>query len=230
MVRNLLLVEDEEAIGRPLQRALEREGYEVVWVASGTEAIDRSATTRFDAVLLDLELPDIDGVDVCRRIRDRGADTPILMLTSRGAEIDRVVGLDSGADDYLTKPFALAELCARIRAVRRRYTSAPDSTSATGPGGLAVEEASRRVFADGAEVALSPKEFDVLALLWRHPGTVVTREHIIDTVWDENWYGSTKTLDVTVSRLRRKLAERDVAERIVTVRGVGFRLDTSAQS
>ncbi|MBW3619958.1 MAG: response regulator transcription factor [Actinobacteria bacterium] len=229
MVRTLLLVEDEEAIGRPLQRALEREGYDVVWVASGTEAIERSSTKRFDAVLLDLQLPDIDGTDVCRQIRDRGADTPIIMLTSRGAEIDRVVGLDSGADDYLTKPFALAELCARIRAVCRRYTPTGHEPSPPSTKGLHVEEASRRVFAGNAELALSPKEFDVLALLWRNAGTVVSREHIIDTVWDENWYGSTKTLDVTVSRLRRKLAQPDVTERIVTVRGVGFRLDTSPQ-
>jgi DNA-binding response OmpR family regulator len=230
MAATLLLVEDDDAIGAPLQRALERDGYTVVRVTHGEEAIHRAVTGGVDLVLLDLGLPDIDGTEVCRRIREQGSTVPVMMVTSRGDELDRVVGLDVGADDYLAKPFGLAELSARIRALLRRtgaVAQASESPSAASPAGaLEVHEASRRVRVGGREVTLSPKEFDLLALLAREPETVITRERLIDEVWDENWFGSTKTLDVTVARVRAKLETQHSTSRIVTVRGVGFRLET----
>jgi DNA-binding response OmpR family regulator len=234
MTTTLLLVEDDDAIAHPLVRALQREGYEVERTALGEEAVRRVARGGLDLVLLDLGLPDLDGTEVCRRIREAGHQVPVMMVTSRSEELDRVVGLDVGADDYLPKPFGLAELSARIRALLRRSGShrpagrdtAPDGDGAApAPGHLEVHRPSRRVRVGGREVALSPKEFDLLAVLDREPGTVVTREALMDEVWDENWFGSTKTLDVTVARLRQKLEEHGCVSRIVTVRGVGFRLE-----
>jgi DNA-binding response OmpR family regulator len=224
----LLLVEDDDAIAQPLCRALEREGYVLERTASGEDALARVASGRFDLVLLDLGLPDLDGTEVCRRIREAGHDVPVMMVTSRGEELDRVVGLDVGADDYLPKPFGLAELTARIRALLRRSGGGSQdepSSAAAAPGRLEVNTASRRVRVGDREVPCSPKEFDLLVVLARPPDTVVTRERLMDEVWDENWFGSTKTLDVTVARVRQKLEEHGCTSRIVTVRGVGFRLE-----
>jgi DNA-binding response OmpR family regulator len=184
-----------------------------------------------DLVLLDLGLPDVDGLEVCRRLRADGFEGGIIILTARGGELDRVVGLDVGADDYLGKPFSLAELLARARALLRR--SAPRPVAAA-PGasasasGLRVDPHARRVWVGDGEVVLTVKEFDVLALLDVDRGAVVTRERIMDEVWDENWFGSTKTLDTTLGRLRQKLEEHAAPARIVTVRGVGFRLEDDA--
>jgi DNA-binding response OmpR family regulator len=236
MGATLLLVEDDESIARPLCRALEREGYVLERTASGEEALRLIARGRVDLVLLDLSLPDIDGTEVCRRLREDGHQLPVMIVSSRGDELDRVVGLDVGADDYLSKPFGLAELSARIRALLRRAgpsgavppSTAPDVEPGGGPGHLWVNESSRRVTVGGAEVALSPKEFDLLALLARTPDAVVTRERLMDEVWDENWFGSTRTLDVTVARVRHKLEEHGCTARIVTLRGVGFRLEGPA--
>lgn len=232
MPATLLLVEDDDAIAGPLVRALDREGYAVERVALGEQAVLRVARGGVDLVLLDLGLPDVDGTEVCRRIREGGSQVPVMMVTSRSDELDRVVGLDVGADDYLPKPFGLAELFARIRALLRRSGAEPAGDAAdTGPTGVAVpghlevHESSRRVRVGGVEVALSPKEFDLLAVLARDPDTVITRERLMDEVWDENWFGSTKTLDVTVARVRQKLEEHQATTRIVTVRGVGFRLE-----
>lgn len=231
VTHTVLLVEDDDGIAAPLVRTLEREGYDVDRVDNGGEALTRAKRDDIDLVVLDLGLPDMDGLDVCRQLRAQGYDSGILILTARGGEIDRVVGLDVGADDYLGKPFALAELLARTRALLRRSarsgpgadeapTAAPAATS-----GLRVDVQARRVWVDDAEMSLTSKEFDLLALLHSERGTVLTRERLMDEVWDENWFGSTKTLDVTMGRLRQKLEDNGAPVQIVTVRGVGFRLE-----
>jgi two-component system, OmpR family, response regulator RegX3 len=212
----VLLVEDDDAIAEPLVAGLTREGLRVERVATGQAALDAPSA---DVVLLDLGLPDLDGLEVCRQLRARSA-VPIIVITARGEEVDRVVGLELGADDYLVKPFGFRELLARIRAVNRRAGAA----SPTGPirvGDLEIDLRSRRVTMDGAEVDLTRKEFDLLALLATDPGALRTRQEILESVWDAHWYGPTKTLDVHVAALRRKLGDPAVIE---TVRGVGFRL------
>jgi DNA-binding response OmpR family regulator len=218
----ILFVEDEPTIAEPFGRALAREGFDVVGVRSIAEARERFARRRPDLVLLDLTLPDGDGRDLCRELR--ATDVPIIMLTARGTELDRVTGLELGADDYVVKPFSGAEVIARIRAVLRRAPAARPA----GPieiGDLVVDTASRRARLDEEELALSRKEFDLLAELARNADSVVTREELMSRVWDENWFGSTKTLDVHVGWLRRKLGDDPAAPRYLhTVRGVGFRL------
>ncbi len=223
----VLVVEDDDGIAVPLIRTLEREGYAVDHCAEGLAAVERAQRGDLDLVVLDLGLPDIDGLEVCRRLRGNGYGCGILILTARGGELDRGVGLDVGARDYMPKPFALAELLARTRALLRRTGTRMAAEGETGPaaGGLRIDVHSRRVWVDEAEIALTTKEFDVLAVLGEQPGTVVTRERLMDEVWDSNWYGSTKTLDVTVGRLRQKLDEVPCPTRVVTVRGVGFRLE-----
>jgi DNA-binding response OmpR family regulator len=230
---SLLVIEDDDGIAVPLVRTLEREGYGVERVATGEAGIARAAQGGLDLVILDLGLPDVDGLDVCRRLRSDGHEAGIMILTARGGELDRVVGLDVGADDYLAKPFALAELLARTRALLRRTARTPaaagvvSAAAGTAARGLKVDVQARRVWVDGAETSLTSKEFDVLALLDSERGNVLTRERLMDEVWDENWFGSTKTLDVTIGRLRQKLEDAGAPVSIVTVRGVGFRLETS---
>ena len=234
VTHSLLVIEDDDGIAVPLVRTLEREGYAVERVATGEAGIARAARGALDLVILDLGLPDLDGLDVCRRLRSDGHDAGIMILTARGGELDRVVGLDVGADDYLAKPFALAELLARTRALLRRSSRVPAQSGGAdvpaaedGTGGLRVDVQARRVWVDGTETSLTSKEFDLLALLDSERGNVLTRERLMDEVWDENWFGSTKTLDVTVGRLRQKLEDAGAPVSIVTVRGVGFRLETS---
>ena len=178
-------------------------------------------------MILDLGLPDMDGLEVCRRARDAGYAGAIMIVTARAGELDRVVGLDYGADDYLAKPFGLAELQARVRALLRRTASATGIAAADGrrPGGLRIDVAARRVYAGDDEVPLTGKEFEVLNILAANRDKVVSRGRLMADVWDENWYGSTKTLDVTIGRLRQKLEGVGVTERVVAVRGVGFRLE-----
>ena len=226
----VLIVEDDEGIAMPLVRTLGREGYDVERVSEGETAVAKALAGGVDLMILDLGLPDIDGLEVCRQVRAGGYDAGVLILTARGGELDRVVGLDVGADDYMSKPFGLAELLARTRALLRRSGSGHVATDEPGPTdlGLRIERNARRVWAGDHEVALTTKEFDVLALLCEDRGAVVTRERLMDEVWDSNWYGSTKTLDVTVGRLRQKLEESDAPARVVTVRGVGFRLEDGA--
>jgi DNA-binding response OmpR family regulator len=230
--RTILLVEDEDSIALPLAAALEREGYATRITGSAPEAIALAAELQPELILLDVMLSDGSGLDVCREVR-RVSRVPIIMLTARGDETDRVVGLELGADDYVVKPFSARELVARIRAVLRRMpgeTAEPAAVPADAGGheyrvdGLIVDTAMRRVVLDGDELPLTRREFDLLAILVRNAGTVLTREHLIDEVWDTNWFGSTKTLDVHVSSLRRKLGDDAVDSRYLhTVRGVGFR-------
>ncbi|MVQ43866.1 response regulator [Microbacterium sp. MAH-37] len=226
--RRILVVEDDDGIALPLLRTLDREGYEVERVAEGAAALERAGSD-VDLILLDLGLPDMDGLDVCRRLREQDFSGGIVILTARDGELDRVVGLDVGADDYIAKPFALAELLARLRALLRRTGAAVPASAVRIPADagspLTVDVSARRALAGEHELPLSTKEFDLLAQLDARRGAVVTREHLMDEVWDENWFGSTKTLDVTMARLRQKLDEAGAQVRITTLRGVGFRLD-----
>jgi len=227
MAQRVLVVEDEEDIAFPLVRTLEREGYEVTWLDSGEKALDFVSGTPVEVMILDLGLPDVDGLEVCRRARESGYVGAIMIVTARAGELDRVVGLDYGADDYLSKPFGLAELQARVRALLRR------TQTASGPGagadaradGLRIDVPARRVYAGEDEVPLTSKEFEVLTILAANRDKVVSRDRLMADVWDENWYGSTKTLDVTIGRLRQKLESVGVTDRVVAVRGVGFRLE-----
>ncbi|WP_151081420.1 response regulator transcription factor [Nocardioides cynanchi] len=227
MTHRVLVVEDEQEIASPLVHTLEREGYLVDQVTTGQEAL--AAAGDHDIVILDLGLPDMDGLDVCRALRDNGYDGAVLIVTGRSLELDRVVGLDSGADDYLAKPFGLAELLARLRAILRRTTVRAVPAAAAEPPGhsLRVDVEAHRVYVGAAEVPLTGKEFDVLSVLVAHRDKVVSRAQLMADVWAENWYGSTKTLDVTIGRLRHKLEDAGMSERVVTVRGVGFRLETA---
>ncbi len=218
----VLLVEDDTAIADPLARALKREGYDVEVLGDGPSAI--AATEEgADLVVLDLGLPGMDGLEVCRQIRAGSSVVPVLILTARADEVDTVVGLDAGADDYVTKPFRLAELLARVRALLRRggNDSDPDRAPA-----VRIDPQGRRAFLDDRELQLTAKEFDVLRVLVREAGRVVPREQLLREVWAQRWLGSTKTLDMHVSWLRRKLGD-DVAnpQYIKTVRGVGFRFE-----
>jgi len=212
----ILLVEDEDAIAAPLAEGLRREGFDVDRVATGGDAL---AAPEPDLVLLDLRLPDIDGYTVCRELRARST-VPIIVVTAKGEEVDRVVGLELGADDYVVKPFGFRELVARIRAVMRRARG--DGGGAIRVGQLAVDPRSRKVTVGGTEVELTAKEFDLLALLAREAGAVVPRERILQEVWHTTWYGSSKTVDVHVASLRRKLGDPRWVE---TVRGIGHRLE-----
>ena len=215
----ILVVEDEEAIAEPLAEGLRREGFEVERVATGRDAL---AAAEPDLVLLDLRLPDVDGLTVCRELRAR-SDVPIIVVTAKGEEVDRVVGLEVGADDYVVKPFGLRELIARIRAVSRRARpkpgGEPDWPLIVGP--LAIDVRAHRATLNGRELALTAKEFALLALLARDAGAVVGRERILAEVWNTTWYGSAKTIDVHVASLRRKLGDPGWIE---TVRGIGLRL------
>ncbi len=223
----MLVVEDDDRIAAPLIRTLEREGYSAERLDHGLPAVERMRAGDIDLLLLDLGLPDVDGLEVCRRVRTDGFDGGIIILTARDGELDRVVGLDIGADDYLAKPFALAELLARARALLRRSGATPTvRPEAELPRvRFRLDTQARRVWVGEEELRMTSREFDVLALLNEQPGAVVTRDRLISEVWDENWYGSTKTLDATVGRLRQKLEEAGSPVEVVTVRGVGFRLE-----
>jgi len=229
-VTRVLLAEDDPAISEPLARALGREGYEVVVRDTGPGAL-AAAGEGADLVVLDLGLPELDGLEVCRRLRARGLTMPVLVLTARAEEVDTVVGLDAGADDYVTKPFRLAELLARVRALLRRGGDGPSAGDGVlSSRGVRVDTASRRAWLAGpdgeVELALAAKEYDLLRVLLREAGAVVTRDALMEEVWGPEWFGSTKTLDMHVSWLRRKLGDDIAAPRyITTVRGVGFRFE-----
>lgn len=228
----VLLVEDESSIAEPLVAALQREGHTVAHAPDGASAL--AAAGPFDIVLLDLRLPDIDGFDVCRQLRAR-SEVPIIIVSARGEEIDMVLGLELGADDYLVKPFGVRVLLARMNAVLRRRGSSNRSADVAGGaaseaaqpaepirvGALVVDEQAHRVLVGGSEVQLTPTEFALIATIARRPGAAWSRDQLLADVWDTRWTGSTKTVDVHMASLRRKLGER---VRIDTVRGIGYRL------
>lgn len=218
----MVLAEDDPAISEPLARALLREGYTVDVAPDGAQALSM-AGAGVDLLILDLGLPEIDGLEVCRRLRAAGSSMPILVLTARAEEVDTVVGLDAGADDYVTKPFRLAELLARARALLRRGSTEAPGTAAH----VRIDSEARRAWFGDAELQLAPKEFDLLRVLVDEEGKVVPREEIMRRVWGTRWMSSSKTLDMHISVLRRKLGDDAAAPRfITTVRGVGFRFDT----
>ena len=225
--RTVLVVEDEQSISAPLAEALEREGFAPTVARTAHDAVELARDVDPDVVLLDLMLPDGSGLDVCRELR-RSSRVPIIMLTARGDEADRVVGLELGADDYVTKPFSAREVAARIRAVLRRTDperEQPQEGGAIAVGDLRVDPARRSAALAGRQLDLSRKEFDLLHLLASEAGTVVTRERLLEEVWQTSWFGSSKTLDVHVAALRRKLGDSAESPRFIhTVRGVGFRL------
>jgi two-component system, OmpR family, response regulator RegX3 len=222
--RHILVIEDEESISEPLSAALSREGFAPVVAGTVADGLDAFRTRSPDLILLDVMLPDGDGRDVLRQIRAT-ARTPVIMLTARGDEMDRVIGLELGADDYVTKPFSAAEVVARIRAVLRRTGApTPAGQSEMEVGELRMDLDTRTVTKDGEHVELALKEFELLRMLMESAGKVVTRTQLMDEVWDPNWYGPTKTLDVHVSSLRKKLGDDPATPRYIhTVRGVGFR-------
>lgn len=211
------MVEDDDAIGEPLATGLRREGFDVTLVQTAAAALSAPPV---DLVLLDLGLPDANGLEVCRQLRARSS-VPIIIVTARDDEIDRVVGPEIGADDYVVKPFGFRELVARIRAVNRRSTSPAPVSSRQVIGELEIDRRSHRVLLSGHEVQLTPKEFDLLALLAVDPGAMVTRREVLAEVWDPHWYGTSKTVDVHIASLRKKLGDPRWIE---TSRGVGFRL------
>jgi DNA-binding response OmpR family regulator len=220
-------VEDEDTISDPLLESLEREGFEAVVAASVASARDRVRSAPPDLILLDVMLPDGDGRDLAREIR-KTSDVPIIMLTARGEEIDRVLGLELGADDYVVKPFSFRELLARIKAILRRGRT-DERPSTLEVGDIKLDPAARTVAKAEATIELAAREFDLLHLLMAHAGEVLRRERIMDEVWDPHWFGPTKTLDVHISWLRKKLEDDPSKPRyITTIRGVGFRFATNA--
>ncbi len=215
------MVEDDVGIGGSLERTLRGQGYDVSWATTAADALT-AVRVGTALVILDLGLPDADGLEVCRRLLARAVPPQVLILTARSDEADVVLGLDAGADDYLAKPFRLAELLARVRACTRRVDADRDHLVI---GDLAVDLDAHSVAVGGVAVELRPKEFELLVALARSAGRVVTRERLLREVWDENWFGSTKTLDIHIWGLRRKLDQPGSPSRITTVRGVGYRLD-----
>jgi DNA-binding response OmpR family regulator len=219
------VVEDDQTIGQVLKDSLGQHGHDVRWQRSGHDALRDAAANTFDLALIDLGLPDLDGTEVCRRLRETQPSCVQVIVTARAEEMDVIVGLEAGADDYLTKPVRLAELHARIRAHLRRE-STPDTHQVIEIGRLRIAPDARKVTVGGTEVALRTKEFDLLLRLATAPGVVVRRETLMADVWDAQWFGSTKTLDVHVAAIRRKLTEAGGgAPEITTVRGVGYRLE-----
>lgn len=218
----ILLVEDDPSVAASVIDGLVNASMDVEHVSTGKEAIAKALAENYELILLDLGLPDMDGQDVCRSVREKST-IPIIILSARSEEIDRVLALEFGADDYMVKPFGMRELVARIRAVARRVGS-PDATPPTATqeiGPLSIDRRSQKVFVNGQDVYLTPKEFDLLAYLATDPGAVYRRNDIMSEVWDTNWYGTTKTVDAHVAALRKKLGNQEWIE---AVRGVGFRL------
>ena len=230
----LLLVEDDAGIGEPLSRGLETQSFAVTWARTGTEAVDATRRERFSLVLLDLGLPDVDGVALCRTLRERMPDTVIVALTARDTEMDIIATLDAGADDYLLKPFRFAELLARLRAHLRR-TPQPKPTEAHRDarplcvGKVELDLVSHRCTINGKPVQLRPKEFDLLEVLLDNAGRALSRDRLMMNVWGEDWYGSTKTLDMHIAMLRRHLGDHgEDPRRITTLRGHGYRYESDS--
>ena len=229
--KRVLIIEDETSIAEPLASTLEEEGFAVEVAGEGRAGLDAAAARAPDLVLLDVGLPDIDGRDVCRQLRARST-VPIIMLTARGTETDKIVGLEIGADDYVVKPFSAGELVARMRALLRRAGEAvrPADAEAIEVGDVRLDLRTWTVTRRAEPVELTRREFELLRMLAQHAGTVLTRERLMDEVWDPNWFGSTKTLDVHISALRRKLGDDPEQPRYIrTVRGVGFRFASAEE-
>ena len=221
---DVLLVEDDPSVASSVIDGLRGSGLTVTHVGTGGQAVSHLAGHHPDIVLLDLGLPDMDGQDVCRKIRTN-SQVPIIILSARSDEVDRVLALEFGADDYMVKPFGMRELVARIKAVLRRANGPQDALPVQEIGPIMIDRRQQKVFVDGHEIYLTPKEFDLLAYLAGDPGAVFRRKDIMSDVWGTDWYGTTKTVDAHVASLRKKLGEQDWVE---AVRGVGFRLDVTA--
>lgn len=227
---NILIVEDEESLADPLAYLLKKEGFSTVWAQDGPSALEKFAAHDIDLVLLDLMLPGMSGTDVCRKLRAESS-VPIIMVTARDSEIDKVVGLELGADDYVTKPYSTRELVARIRAVLRRGAESAEEAAKESEdvlrGGRVVMDVERHlVTVDGQQVAMPLKEFDLLEYLMRNAGRVLTRSQLIDMIWGADYVGDTKTLDVHVKRLRSKIEqEPSKPKQLVTVRGLGYKFE-----
>jgi len=222
---SILVVDDEPALTDAVRYALAAEGFDVEEAADGRSALAAARERRFDVILLDLVLPDLSGIEICRRLRAE-SDVPILMLTARDAEVDRVLGLEAGADDYVTKPFSMAELVSRVRAILRRRELDRGSRTATvrRVGGLEVDLTGHRVIVDGLPVSLTRSEFKLLGLLTREPERVFSRRQIMQHLWDSDFVGDERACDIHVSNLRRKIEREGKPDRLVTVRGVGYKL------
>ena len=216
----MLLAEDDSAISEPLSRALQREGYEVMICRDGPSTLETALSGSIGLLVLDLGLPGMDGLEVCRRLR-QSSNIPVIFLTARDGEVDRVLGLELGGDDYLTKPFSPAELVARVKAVLRRVDgdAAPEVVQA---GPVTIDVGRREVVVDGSPVEFTTKEFDLLRFLAARPGLALSRQQILDGVWGYDWYGDARTVDVHIAQVRKKVGD---AVPITTVREVGYRLD-----
>jgi DNA-binding response OmpR family regulator len=229
--QTILVVDDEASIAEAVRARLESEGFRVLVAFDGPQALETARTDRPDLVVLDLMLPGMDGLEVCRELqRDRWV--PVLMLTARTEEADKIAGFAVGADDYLTKPFSLRELAVRVRAILRRRdrAAAPEPGGPVELGGLAIDGARRRVFVDGEEIGLTPLEFDILLTLAREPGVVFTREQLMDRVWGYRDYAGGRVVDSHVARIRRKLREDGNEPRFIrTVHGVGYAFQEGAE-
>lgn len=222
-MNDILLIEDEPGIAEPLVYQLEKAGYSVVWAADGKEGLERFQSEGAELVLLDLMLPGMSGEDVCRAIR-RTSDVPVIMLTAKDEEVDKVVGLEIGADDYVTKPFSTRELTARIKAVLRRRSAPPVAEDVLVAGDVRLDPERHEVTVGGEPVHLPKKEFELLELLMENVGRVVTREALIDRIWGSDYFGDMRTLDVHIKRLRAKTeAEPADPKHLLTVRGVGYK-------
>jgi DNA-binding response OmpR family regulator len=222
----VLVVDDEANLRHTLSYALRQEGFEVLTAENGEDGLQAFRTTKPELVILDVMLPRLDGFEVCRRIR-RESDVPILMLTARDTELDKVVGLEIGADDYLAKPFSMRELVARVRAMlrRARRVNEPEATEVVEIGGLQIDVPKHRVLADGIDISLKPREFDLLAFLMTHPGQVFNRDQILARVWGFDYAGDSRTVDTHVKTLRERLGDdADHPRWLETVRGVGYRM------
>ena len=217
---HLLVVEDDVVLGKALQRGLSEAGFECTWLRNGRKGLEAAGGQQFDAVVLDLMLPDLPGLDVLRTLRSKGIQTPVVVLTALGSVEERVMGLQAGADDYLVKPFAFAELTARIDAVCRRTAIRPAPTLQAGD--LELDLATRRVTRAGLEIDLTPTEFSLLEFLMRHAGQVVTRRMLCEHLWESDWEGATNVIEVHINRLRGKLDRGLEKSMIQTVRGRGY--------
>lgn len=224
---NVLVVEDEQLLGKALSRGLTEAGHACVWTRSGEKGLEYASTQQFDAILLDLMLPEMGGLEVLSSLREQGIGTPLLILTALGSVDDRVQGLNRGADDYLVKPFAFPELLARLNALWRRSAPRPPPSHQVGP--LFLDLSSRKVVRDSKEIDLSPTEFTVLELLMRHAGNIVSRKMLNEHLWGQDWNGMTNVIDVHINHLRQKV-DRGFGEPMIhTVRGRGYVLRSGAQ-